>query len=948
MSVCGTSNSEKGIKNGIVRVPQVRPPSGARTLLPLPSLLNMQLARTLVCVYFVAAPMVSAQVNVVTQHNDIGRTGQNLNETILTPATLTSGNFGKLFSVTVDGQVYAQPLYISNLSINAGTHNVVFVATEHDSVYAFDADSGGSPLWQITLLDAAHGATAGATTDPETDTNCNEISGPEYGITGTPVIDPVAGILYVVGKTFENGYPVQRLHALSITTGAETGNSPVTLAGKVAGTGSGSSNGVLAFDPKWENQRPGLLLLNGIVYMAFASHCDYGPFHGWIMAYNASTLQQTSVFVTTPNGVASGIWMSGAGLAADVPAGSPFGRMFVATGNGTYDATTPYGTNNMDYGDDVVRLDLTNGVMTVTDAFTPYNQAALSTGDLDMAAGGVMLLPDQTLAGHTHQMLAAGKTGTIYVLDRDNLGGYNNGGTTDNTLESIINQIAGVFSTPAYWNENVYYWSIDDWMAQFSFTNGLMNTWYAPNHTTETQTFPGATPSISANGTTNAIVWAIDASAFGSSGNAILQAHEATAVGTTLYSSANNSADNPGVANKYTVPTIANGKVYVGTYGQLSVYGLKTADFNLTAAATSLTLTQGSSTSDTITVGTIGGFTGNVTLAASGLPSGVTASFAAGSSTGSIVATFTATSTAVIGPSTITLTGTSGTLTNSISLSLTVTSSSATPQPQTITFNQIAPQVVGTSLTLTASASSGLPVTYTPVPNGNCSISGNVVTFLQIGNCGVVASQPGNSSYAAATPIGVIIAVINKSSQTITFAAIPTEAVGGSISLSASSSSGLPITFTSNTTSVCTVSGSTASLFASGTCTIVASQAGNQTYSAATPVAQSFTVGTAANFTFSFSSSSITIPRNFFFYSAESDTATVSGVNGFPGTVTFAVSGLPPGLTASFSPTSISRSGTSRLTLNPSFNLAPGTYTITVSAVSGLISHAVKLTVVVQ
>jgi hypothetical protein len=897
---------------------------------------------------FVAATLASAQVNVVTQHNDIGRTGQNLNETILTPATLTSGNFGKLFSVTVDGQVYAQPLYVSNLSINSGTHNVVFVATEHDSVYAFDADSGGSPLWQITLLDAAHGAAAGATTDPETDTSCNEISGPEYGITGTPVIDPAAGVLYVVGKTFENGYPVQRLHALSITTGAETANSPVTLSGTVAGTGSGSSNGVLAFDPKWENQRPGLLLLNGIVYMAFASHCDYGPFHGWIMAYNASTLQQTSVFVTTPNGVASGIWMSGAGLAADVPAGSPFGRMFVATGNGTYDATTPYGTNNMDYGDDVLRLDLTNGVMTVSDAFTPYNQAALSSGDLDLAAGGVMLLPDQSLAGHTHQMLAAGKTGTIYLLDRDSLGGYNSGGSTDNTLESIINQVAGVFSTPAYWNENVYYWSIQDWMAQFSFTDGLMNTWYAPNHTTETQTFPGSTPSISANGTTNAVVWDIDASAFGSGGNAILEAHDATAVGTTLYSSANNSADNPGVANKYTVPTIANGKVYVGTDGQLSVYGVKTADFNLTAAASSLTLTQGSSTTDTITVGAIGGFTGNVTLAASGLPSGVSASFAAGSTAGSIAATFTATSTAAIGTAAITLTGTSGTLTHAITLSLTVNGPAPAQQPQTITFNQIPAQVIGTSLTLTATASSGLPVTYVLVPNGNCSISGNVVTFLQTGNCGVVATQPGNSSYAAAPAVGVIISVINKSSQTITFAGIAAQAVGGSVSLSASSSSGLPVTFTSSTTGVCSVSGSTASLLAAGTCTIVASQAGNQTYLAATPVSQSFAVGAAANFTFSFSAGSVTIPRSFFFYSAESDTASVSAVNGFTGTVTFSVTGLPSGLTASFSPTTISRSGTSRLTLNPAFNLAAGTYTITVTAVSGSISHAVKLTVVVQ
>jgi Legume lectin domain/Chitobiase/beta-hexosaminidase C-terminal domain len=541
---------------------------------------------------------VQAQTSVVTQHNDIGRTGQNRNETILTPANVNTTGFGKLFSYVLDGRAYAQPLYVPGVTMGAGTvqagtkHNVVFVATEHDSVYAFDADNNGgsnaSPLWNITLLDSAHGAPSGATTVPNSDVSSGDIV-PEVGITGTPVIDLSTNTLYVVGKTKESGNYIQRLHALDITTGAEKSGSPVTLAAQVSGNGNGSSGGILKWDPKWENNRAGLLLLNGIVYIGFAAHGDNGPWHGWILAYNAASLQQTSVFCSTSNGSGSGIWMSGAGLAADTTGG---GRIFVTTGNGAFNPITPPYTNSMSYGDDFVRLDINNGVMNVGDQFTPLNQSTLNGADADVASGGVLLLPDQTAGGHTHLMVEAGKEGRIYLVDRDNLGGYSS--SSDNIVQEVpVNnssqsnqtfKINGLWSTPAYWNGNLYFWGNGDTLTAFSFVNGRLANLDAnglPNPTSsssESSSFPGATPSISSNGNTNGIVWDVLTNNYASNGAAVLLAHNATNVGNTLYSSNQNSTrDNPGIATKFVVPTIMNGKVYVGTANFLSVYGLLSA-----------------------------------------------------------------------------------------------------------------------------------------------------------------------------------------------------------------------------------------------------------------------------------------------------------------------------------------------------------------------------------
>jgi hypothetical protein len=540
--------------------------------------------RTLVALtlFALGAISASAQVNVLTYHNDIGRTGANTNETILTPANVNSTTFGKLFSYSVDGYAYAQPLYFANLTMGAGTpqagtvHNVFFIETENDSVYAFDADSNGganaSPLWHVSLIDAAHGAGSGETPVANSILSTADIV-PQIGITGTPVIDPATKTMYVVAKsTVSNATFIQRLHALDITTGQEKFGGPILLAAQVNGNGNGSTNGNLKFDAKWENNRPGLLLLNGIVYIGFGSHGDNGAWHGWLLAYNAATLQQTGAYCTTPNGQGSGIWHGGAALAADVPdpVNHPFGRMFVATGNGTYDATTPY-SNNMDFGDDILRYDLTNGAFTIQDSFTPSNQAALNGADRDLGSGGVVLLPDQTGA-HTRELVQVGKSGTIFVVDRDAMGGYST--ASDNMVQELSTEIGGVWGMPAYWNGNVYVWGKDDNLKAYSVTAGKLSNGPVAVGPDESG-FPGPTPAISSSGTTNGIVWAIQADQYLSEGVEILRAYDATNVAHALYNSSQNSSrDVAPTATKFTVPTVTNGKVYVPGAGKVSVYGL--------------------------------------------------------------------------------------------------------------------------------------------------------------------------------------------------------------------------------------------------------------------------------------------------------------------------------------------------------------------------------------
>jgi LysM repeat protein len=519
---------------------------------------------------------MNAQVSVTTWRNDIARTGQNLNETILNTTNVNPTQFGKLFSQAVDGYVYAQPLYLPNVTVGGQSHNVVFVATENDSVYAFDADSNGgsnsSPLWFASMLTAAHGAAAGAT-PPSSNVIGTDII-PQLGITGTPVIDPVSGTLYVVSFTEEGSKFYLRLHALDVTSGAEKYGGPVVITATVPGTGNGSTGGELTLDPEWANQRAGLLLLNGIVYIAFASHGDNGPWHGWLLGYNETTLQQTGAFCTSPNGVGGGTWMGGAGLAADVldPVNHPYGRVFIATGNGDFTATSPY-TAGMDFGDSILNLDLTNGVPTIQDDFTPAGQAELDQWDMDQASGGIMLVPTQTTGSYPYLLVQTGKSGIAYLLNRQNLGGYNTAG--DKVVQELTGAVGdtGAWSTPAYWNGTVYYWGQVDTLKAFPLVNGLLTGPTAIS--SEKYGYPGANPVVSANGSTQGIVWSLETDGYMDSGPSVLMAHNAANISTTLYSSNTNlSRDNPGFAVKFTVPTVANGKVYVGTQSQLSVYGL--------------------------------------------------------------------------------------------------------------------------------------------------------------------------------------------------------------------------------------------------------------------------------------------------------------------------------------------------------------------------------------
>jgi hypothetical protein len=529
---------------------------------------------------FLSAVASAAQTSVLTQHNDNSRTGQNTSETILTPFNVNANQFGKLFSQTVNGQVYAQPLYVPNISVpGKGLHNVVFVATEGDTVYAFDADSNGgvnsSPLWQTSLLGANESPVSNLDITGPDGSACNDLA-PQVGVTGTPVIDAATGTLYVEAKSSLSGSYFHRLHALDITSGQERFGSPVSITATVPGSGDGSAGGQITFNPLYQLNRPGLLLLNGIIYIAYASHCDDPPYHGWLFAYSAANLNQQAVFITTPNGSQGGIWMSGDGLSADVN-----GNLFVPTGNGTFETS-----GTVDFGDSLLKLALSGSQFTLLDSFTPFNQTTLQNNDWDLGSGGALLLPDQP-GGHPHMLVQVGKQGTIYLMDRDNMTNnlhFCNSCTTIDTqivqelqLPGLPSQAIGqaIFGGPVYWNGLVYFWSKFDALKSLTLSGGMLSTSATSSASCAPTTFSadcaGNFPpnlSVSANGATNGIVWAL-----GTNSGALLSAHDAVSL-SLLYSSGQNSRDNPGGVVKFSVPTVSNGKVYVGADRQVSVFGL--------------------------------------------------------------------------------------------------------------------------------------------------------------------------------------------------------------------------------------------------------------------------------------------------------------------------------------------------------------------------------------
>ena len=516
-----------------------------------------------VSILFSGSLISHAQNDVLTWHNDVGRTGQNLSEAILTPALVNSTNFGLIKNLKVDGKVDAQPLYVSALTLSGlGTHNILYVATEHDSVYAVDADSG-TIYWQKSLL------AAGETTSDAR--GCDQVT-PEIGITSTPVIDRSAGshgtIFLVAMSKDASGNYYQRIHALDLTTGSEQANSPMVVQATYPGTGDGSSNGTVSFSPGQYKERPGLLLVSGILYTSWGSHCDDRPYAGWMMAYTESTLAQTSVIDFAPNGSDAALWNAGAGPAADAS-----GNLYIALANGTFDTTlTAAGfPSGGDYGNAVAKLALQNGKLNVLDYWTMYNSDSESNGDVDLGSGGLMVLPNQIDSTGTtrHLAVAAGKDTNLYLVDRDNMGHYdaNNDGTIYQQLNGALP--GGIWSSPAYFNGSIYYGSVGSNLRAFQLSQAKLVT-SAVQTTGTTFAYPGTTPSVSAYGAANGIVWATE-----NSNPAVLHAFEAGNLGIELYNSnqAANSRDQFGTGNKFIVPTIANGKVYVGTTNSVGIFG---------------------------------------------------------------------------------------------------------------------------------------------------------------------------------------------------------------------------------------------------------------------------------------------------------------------------------------------------------------------------------------
>jgi hypothetical protein len=499
--------------------------------------------------------------DVTTYHFDNARDGLNAQEAVLTPVNVTSATFGKVGFFQGDGKVDAQPLYLNSLNINGTANNVLYMATEHASVYAFNADTGAQ-IWKVSLLGS------GETTSD--DRSCGQIT-PEIGITSTPVIDRAKGTIFVVSMSKDAaGNYHQRLHALDLTTGSETPGSPMEITGSYPGSGAGSSGGIVPFDPGQYAERAGLLLLNGTIYLSWTSHCDNGAYTGWVMGYNESTLQQTAILNLTPNGKDGSIWMAGNGLAADAN-----GNIYFLDANGTLD--TSFDSSGFpaqqDYGNAIVKLSTAGGKLAVADYFEPYNTIVESAHDVDLGSGGAMLLPDLIDASGSarHLLVGAGKDHSIYVADRDSMGKFNPKDNS-NLYQELPNALpAGAWSSPAYFNNTVYYAAQADTLKAFPITQAKLAT-TPSSQSAVVFAYPGSTPSVSAYGAQNGIVWALESAV---SAPGVLHAYDANSLSNELYNSnqAAGGRDQFGNGNKFITPVIVNGKVFVGTQSGVAEFG---------------------------------------------------------------------------------------------------------------------------------------------------------------------------------------------------------------------------------------------------------------------------------------------------------------------------------------------------------------------------------------
>ena len=506
---------------------------------------------------------IAAAAQVTTSQYDNRRTGATLKEKILTPQNLNPNQFGKLGAFKVDGAVYAQPLFMPSVDIpGKGKHDVLFVATEHDSVYAFDAvRPGDPPLWQVSLLDKARGSVPVS----EDDAQCPFIR-PEIGVTSTPVIDLPSGTLYVLARTKirhavgDNEY-LQHLHALAITTGVEKFGGPRLISASVPGKGAGTVNGQVAFNPLKENPRAALLLAKGAVYLTWASSCDVDPYHGWVMVYDSQTLAQKAVLNVNPDGSEAGIWASDTGPAADAE-----GNVYLPTGNGTFDAAA----GGRDYGDSVLKFVLEGSTLSIHDYFTPHDQAQLSNADADVGSSGPLLLPDQS-GPHRHLLLQPTKGAMIYVIDRDHMGKFH---PDEDAVVQMIKIRGGGYGAMAYWNGHAFFAASDDYLCDYAITNGELKLNASSGRKFDN---PGATPSVSADGNKNAIVWTVATKTWNGPDDkpAILFAFDARDIRQPIYTSEQNSPrDRAARATRFVIPVVVNGRVYFGARGEVEVYGL--------------------------------------------------------------------------------------------------------------------------------------------------------------------------------------------------------------------------------------------------------------------------------------------------------------------------------------------------------------------------------------
>ncbi len=720
------------------------------------------IAATLLLIGFFPVP-ICAQVSVTMERNDPSRTGANLSETALNTSNVNVNQFGKLYSYTIDGSIFAQLLYVPNVVIpSQGTHNVVYVATMNDVIYALDADSNsvnGGMLWKVDLRNPAAGITAIPIANIVGSNSLNIVG--NVGIESTPVIDLTSNTIYMVARTKEvsgstTNY-VARLHALDITTGSEKFNGPVMIQASVPGSGQGSSGGTLTFSPFFQNQRSSLALANGLVVFSWASHEDQYNWHGWVMAYNAQTLQQTSVFCSTPNGQNAGMWMSGRGPVVDSS-----GNLYYATGNGDWDGVSSF-------GDSIIKLSTTAGTLSLTDYFTPDNYQLLQSDDLDLGSSGPILIPGTTF------LITAGKTSEFFLLQSTNLGHETSG---NKTALQDFSLSGNIHAGPIFWNRTtgagptLYVWPASSNALQaLQFTNSRFNT--TPLSYSSILTSGGetdATMSLSANGSTvgSGIVWATTGIANGDHGTVagVLRAFDADNLGTELWDSQIDDArDDAGLWAKYSPPTVANGKVYAATFSNLlNVYGLES--FGLSAAPESQSVTAGSNAALTVSTSAFNSFSGNISLSVTGLPAGVSASFSPSSVAAGSISTLTikTTSGTLTGNYTFDIIGASGSLTNLITASVNVTGGAAfalstTPGSQTVSPGGNSPYVVNLTAVSGFTASVNLSVSGLPA---NATGSFNPTSVSAGGNSTLTISTTSN------TPVGNFTFTITGSSGSLT------------------------------------------------------------------------------------------------------------------------------------------------------------------------------------